>query len=130
MSEGRTRLFLRVLKKGRAEYREFWTGDENLPFQGWFGELAARHPGVATALLASLSANIAWLLFSLGEMFESPLAKMFTRAFAWFCVVFAALLAGGFIVAVIWTSIRWLRNNLRSARADDLDNDETKKKGA
>ena len=129
MSESRW-LLLRLLKKGSAEFGEFWSGVENLPFQGWLGKLAERHPGVATALLASLSANVAWLLFYLGGMFESPLAKMFTRAFAWFCVVFAALLAGGFIVAVIWISSRWLRHNLRTAGADDPDKDETKKKEA
>ncbi len=129
MSESRW-LLLRLLKKGRAEFREFWTGVENLPFQGWFGKLAERHPGVATALLASLSANVAWLLFYLGGMFENPLAKMFTRTFAWFCVVFAALLAGVFIVAVIWISTRWLIDNLRAARADDSEKDETKKKEA
>ena len=130
MSESRTRLVLRVLKKGRTEFQEFWTGDDRLPYQGWQGKLAKHQPLVYIALVASMAANVAWALFSLEKMFEDVSTKVFFRLSAWLFAGTAALLVAWFVFAVVVGSVVWFRRNLRAARADDPDNDETKKKGA
>ena len=119
----KTRIVLNLITRARADFKEFWSGDPRLPYQGWFGKLAGHSAGIACVLVASLSGNAAWLMFSISKRCGSVLAKGLTTLFAWGLVVFAAVFAAVFIVGVLLDSVHWLRVNLRSARTHSLGED-------
>ena len=119
----KTRVVLNLITRARADFKEFWSGDPRLPYQGWFGRLAGHSPGIACILIASLSANAAWMLFSVTKRCESIPAKVVMTLFAWGCVVFATVFAAIFIIGVLLDSVHWLRVNLRSARTHSLGED-------
>jgi hypothetical protein len=139
MTEGRVRLVLDTLKNARAQFREFWSGDPRLPYQGWFGNVAKYHPMVAVALVASLLANASWLMFSIRSKWFRASAEQLLEAvrnnealvhppgwglfsiLGWVCGGAAILFAAMFLIAVVGGAVVWLRVNLRSTRSQESD---------
>lgn len=104
---------LNLFKKARTNFKEFWSGNPWLPYQGWFGKLAKHQPGVAVTLFCSINLNVAWLMFSIEFNWLN------FSAIGWIFGGVAILWAAAFILGMISDAGLWLLDNLQSGRMDE-----------
>jgi hypothetical protein len=140
--EERRPIIIRLTKKAIAEFRELWSGDPRLPYQGWFGKLAKDHVIVAETLVASLFGNAAWLVFSIrNKWFRASVQQILDEVkrglphansegyemltflgwgFGVMAICFAALL----VIGIVYASVMWFIVNLRSEAAHESSKDK------
>ena len=120
-----------LVKKARADFKNVWSGDDRLPYQGWLGKVAKHQPEVAVALLASFSVNAAWFVFfiksKLFDAWEGQILEAGRTFDNWYSFVyiaftilgwvfsgFAILFTGMWLLGMISIAGLWLLDELKS----------------